>query len=206
MAGRDPERGIDQLRRVDLGVAGLQLPPADVILQRLEQRPALGMPEHRARRLFLEVKQIHLAAEPAMVAFLRFLDLLEIGVKLFLLGERGAVDARQHLAVGIAAPIGAGDLHQLERIADLAGRGHVRTAAEIEPVALLVDLDLLVLRDGVDQFDLEALALVGKHALGVRSRDHISLVNGLSRAMISRIFFSIAANSSGVNGWLRKKS
>ena len=38
------------------------------------------------------------------------------------------------------------------------------------------------------------------------SRDQISLVKGLSRAMISRIFFSIAAKSSGVNGSLRKKS
>ena len=38
------------------------------------------------------------------------------------------------------------------------------------------------------------------------SRDMTSLVKGLSRAMISRIFFSIAAKSSGVNGSLRKKS
>ena len=64
----------------------------------------------------------------------------------------------------IAAPIGAGDLHQLEGVADLAGRGHVRAAAEIEPVALLVDLDLLVCRNGVDQLDLEQLALVAEHA------------------------------------------
>ena len=97
------------------------------------------MPEHRAGRFFLEVEQIHLAAELAMVALLGLLDLLEVGVELLLLGEGGAVDARQHFAVGIAAPIGAGDFHQLERIADLAGRGHVRAAAEIEPVALLVD-------------------------------------------------------------------
>jgi hypothetical protein len=38
------------------------------------------------------------------------------------------------------------------------------------------------------------------------SRDHTSLVNGRSRAMISRIFFSIASKSSDVNGWFRKKS
>ena len=107
-----------------------------------------------------------------MVAFLRFLNLLEVGVKLFLFGECGAVDARQHFAVRIAAPIGAGDLHELEGVADLSGRGHVRTAAEIEPVALLVDLDLLVFRDGVDQLDLEAFAHVGKHALGVLARPH----------------------------------
>ena len=76
----------------------------------------------------------------------------------------------EHFAVGIAAPIGARDLHQLEGVADLAGRGHVRAAAEVEPVALLVDLDLLVCRDGVDQLDLEHLALVAEHALGLVAR------------------------------------
>ncbi len=131
------------------------------------------MPEHRARRLLLEVEEVHLAAELPVVALLRLLDLLEIGVELLLLGEGGAVDAGQHLAVGIATPIGARDLHQLEGRADLAGRGHVRTAAEIEPVALLVDLELLVGRDGVDQLDLEHLALVAEHALGLVARPHL---------------------------------
>ena len=119
------------------------------------------------------MEQIHLAAELAVVALLGFLDLLEVGVELFLLGEGRAVDAREHLAVGIAAPIGARDFHQLERVADLAGRGHVRPAAEIEPVALLVDLDLLVRGDGVDQLDLERLALVAEHALGLVARPYL---------------------------------
>ena len=151
-------------------IAGVLLAAADVVLQRLEQRPAFRMPEHRAGRLFLEMEQVHLAAEPAMVALLGFLDLLQIGVELLLLGEGGAVDAGEHRVVGIAAPIGAGHLHQLEGVADLAGRGHVRAAAEIEPVALLVDLDLLVCRNGVDQLDLEILALVAEHFLGLLAR------------------------------------
>ena len=161
---------IHELGRVDLDIAGLRLAAADVLLERLEQGPALRMPEHRARRLFLEMEQIHLAADPAVVALLGFLDLLEIGVELFLLGEGGAVDAREHLAVGIAAPIGAGDLHQLEGRSDLAGRGHVRAAAEVEPVALAVDLERLAGRNGVDQLDLEQLVLVAEDALGLLAR------------------------------------
>ena len=116
------------------------------------------------------MEQVHLAAEPAVVALLGFLDLLEISVELFLLGEGGAVDAREHRIVAVAAPIGAGHLHQLEGVADLAGRGHVRAAAEIEPVALLVDLERLVGRNGVDQLDLEVLALVAEGFLGLLAR------------------------------------
>ena len=110
------------------------------------------------------MEQVHLAAEPAVVALLGFLDLLEMRVEFFLLRERRAVDARQHRVVGIAAPVGTRRLHQLEGVADLAGRGHVGAAAEVEPLALLVDVDLLVCRDRVDQFDLEVLALVAEYA------------------------------------------
>ena len=86
----------DKLRRIDLGISRLGLPAADVIFERLEQRPAFRMPEHRARRFFLEMKQIHLPANATMIALFRFLDLFQVGVELFLLGKRGAVDARQH--------------------------------------------------------------------------------------------------------------
>ena len=48
----------------------------------------------------------------------------------------------------------------------------MRAAAEIEPVALLVDLDLLVRRDRVDQLDLEGFALVAKNLLGLFARPH----------------------------------
>ena len=46
----------------------------------------------------------------------------------------------------------------------------MRAAAEVEPVALFVDLDLLVCGDGVDELDLERLALVAEHALGLVAR------------------------------------
>ena len=126
-----------------------------------------GVPEHHAGAFFLEVKQVELAPELAMVALFGFLDLLQVRVEVFLLGERRAVDARQHRIVAVAAPIGAGHFHQLERVADLARGGHVRAAAQVEPVALLVDLDGLVGRDSVDQLDLEHLAVVAEHLLGM---------------------------------------
>ena len=157
---------VEDLRRVDLAVVAGQA-PAHIGDQRLEDGPALRVPEHHAGAFLLEMEQVELAAELAVVALLGFLDLLEVSVELFLLRERRAVDARQHRIVAVAAPIGAGHLHQLERVADLAGRGHVRAAAEVEPVALEIDLDRLVAGNGVDQLDLEVLALVAEHLLGL---------------------------------------
>src|SRR5437762_12811170 len=119
------------------------------------------------------MKQIELAAELAVVAPLGFLELLQIRVELFLFGERGAVDAREHRIVAIAAPVCACDLHQLERIADLTDARHVWAAAQIEPVALAVNLDLLALRDRVDQLELEALAHLGEGLLRPLARPRL---------------------------------
>ena len=48
----------------------------------------------------------------------------------------------------------------------------MRAAAEVEPFALRVDLDLVAFGDGVDQLELEGLALVGEQPLrGVAIND-----------------------------------
>ena len=148
-----------------------------------------GVPEHHAGAFLLEMKQIELAAELAVIAFFGFLDLPQIGVELFLLGECRAVDPRQHRIVAVAAPIRARDLHQLERIADLAGGRHVRPAAEIEPVALEIDLDRLVAGNGVDQLDLEVLALVAEHLLGLLAAPHFLGERLVARDDLAHLFF-----------------
>ncbi len=169
MARGLPQHLVEDLRRVDLAVIAGQASP-HIGDQRLEDGPALGVPEHDAGTFLLEVKQVELAAEPAVVALLGFLDLLQISVEFFLLRKRRAVDARQHRVVAVAAPIGTRDLHQLEGVADLAGRTHMRPAAQVEPVALVVNLDRFVARNGVDQFDLEGLALVAEYLFGFLAR------------------------------------
>ncbi len=173
VARRLPQALVEHLRRVDLLIALLVEAAAHVADQALEHLPALGMPEHDARPLLLEMEEVHFAAEPAMVALLGFLQHMEIGIELRLIGPGRAVDARQHRVVAVAAPIGSGHLHQLEGIADLAGRSHVRTAAEVEPVALRVDLQILIFGNGVDQFDLVALTLVVEDTSCARAVPHL---------------------------------
>ncbi len=188
MAGGLPQGLVEHLRRVDL-LIGAGEPPAHVVGQVLVERPALGVPEDDARPLLLEVEEVHLAAQTAVVALLRLRQHVEIGVELFSCVPGGAVDAGEHRVVGIAAPIGAGHLHQLEGVADLPGCGHVRTAAQVEPLALLVDLDLLVLGDRVDQLDLEHLALVGEDLLGLVPRPHLLGEGGVAPDDLAHLLF-----------------
>ena len=124
-----------------------------------------------------------------MVALLSLFDLLEIAVEFFLLGEGGAVNARQHRIFGIAAPVGAGHLHELESISDFSDRRHVRAAAKIEPVALFVDFDLLVGRNGIDELDLEGLTHVAESLLRLLARPGFLCERFVARDDLAHLLF-----------------
>src|SRR4029450_5789412 len=115
------------------------------------------MPEDDAGALFLEMEQIHLTPKLTGVAFLGLRNLGQVGGELLIARPRGAIDALQPLALRVPAPVGPGEMGELEGAANLARRGHGRAAAETEPLPLLVDLDVLPRRDCIDQFNLEEL-------------------------------------------------
>jgi hypothetical protein len=79
-----------------------------------------------------------------------------------LLGEEGgAVDAGEHLAAGVASPVGAGDRSELERL-DPAGRRPVRAAAEVGEGAVAVEgyrVHAVIANQVLDQLDLVVLPL-----------------------------------------------
>jgi len=159
VARRLPQLAVHHLRRVDLDIAAALLLAAHVVLQRGVDVPAVRVPEDLARRLLLHVKQVHLAAQTAMVAPLGLLEEIEIGLEPLAVLEGDAVDALQHLAAAVAAPIGARDAHQLEGIrGHLPGMLEMRAAAEILPVPVPVHAQRLVAGDRLDQLDLEGLA------------------------------------------------
>ncbi len=75
--------------------------------------------------------QIELLGEHPMVAPLRFLDLMQVGLEVLLLPEGGGVDALEHLPVLIATPVRARRMQQLE-IPEVRSVGDVRPSAEID--------------------------------------------------------------------------
>ena len=93
-----------------------------------------------------------------MVALFGLFDAGQIRVELFLLREAGAVDALEHLAVAVAAPVSAGDTRELDGVAlDTAGGVQMRAGAEVDKLALAVEGDDGVLRQVVDELDLVRL-------------------------------------------------
>src|SRR5437762_4137600 len=108
------------------------------------------------------MEQVELAPQAAVVAALGLLEPEEILVELLLAWPGGAVDALQLRIVRVAAPIGAGHAHQLEGLAEAAGRRQMRPRAQIDEIALAVDADLLGGRNLADIFGLVALADAGE--------------------------------------------
>ena len=66
-----------------------------------------GRPEHGAWRDRIQIEQIELLAQHAMITLARFLEIVQMRVEFFLLEKRGRVDALQHLPLLVAAPVRA---------------------------------------------------------------------------------------------------
>src|SRR5207302_1094397 len=135
-----------------------------VLLDLLPERPAFRMPEHEPWRDVLLMEEIELPAELAVIALFSLLDPPQVRILVLFLRPRGAIYPLQHFVARIAAPVRAGDLHQLEDL-ELAGRWHVRAAAQVGEFSFRVqrdrlvrwnrrdDLGFVVLADALEQFD-----------------------------------------------------
>ena len=116
----------------------------------------------------MEHEERELLAEPAVVARSRGLEPREVLVELLLREKDGPVDALEHRVPLVALPVRAGRVRELED-AELARRRHVRAAAEVDEVLLLVAREA-ALGNARDDLDLEriVLGLEDLHGLGLR--------------------------------------
>ena len=157
MTGPFPQAPVEDLRALDLLVARLAVDLAHVLLDDLPDLPALRVPEHQARCLFLHVEQVELLAELAVVALFGLLDAQDIGGQLLLVGPGRAVDALQLLVLGVATPVGAGDAGQLEGLEETRVR-HVRAATHVDVFLVVVEAHGLLVGHVLDQAQLVVLA------------------------------------------------
>ena len=171
VAGLLPQGLVENLRPLHFLVAVLAIDAAHVLLDLLPQRPALGVPEHSAGRVLVDVEQVELTAELAVVTLLGLFQHVQVGVLVFPLGPGRAVDALEHLVVVVATPVGTGHLHQLEDL-ELARGRHVRATAEVDEIALAVQANLLVFRNGGDDLGLVLLAHALEQLDGVVAAQH----------------------------------
>ena len=153
------KRFLGDVRGGDAAIAVFALFLQRQEFQLLADHHAVGHPQRQAGAdIRREGEKLKLLAQLAMVAFLGFRQTLEIGVQLLLVAPGGAIDALQLRVPGVAAPIGARDLGQLEGVADLGGGAKMRTAAEIVPVAMPIDRNVFARRNAFDQLGLVGLA------------------------------------------------
>ncbi len=143
VAGDLPQLAAHDVRREDHIVAAADAFVAHPVFHRLADQAALGMPEDQARaRDLLDGEQVELLAQHAMIARLDLFQPLEVRVEILRVEEGGAIDALQLLVLLIAQPVRAGDGRHLERL-HAAGRRHMRPAAEVGEVAVLVQRNLV---------------------------------------------------------------
>ena len=156
-----PLAGVHHLRGLDLAIAAAVHLAAHIRFQLAPDAIALGMPENAAMRFFLQVEQVHLAPQLAVVALGGLFQPVEMRVELLLVEPAGAIDARKLRILLVAAPVCARHPHQLEGLrVELAGAGQMGAAAHVEPVlAAPIHRQVLALGQFGGPFGLEAFAL-----------------------------------------------
>src|SRR5262249_41803903 len=100
-----------------------------------------------------------------VIALLGLIELMEVSIELLLARPGRAVDTLKHRLRRVTSPIGASNLEQLEPLADLSRRSHVRPAAEVDPVALRIGVELIAFGHRPAQPDFEGPPLLLEHLL-----------------------------------------
>jgi hypothetical protein len=148
-----------------------------------------------------QVENLELFADPAMVPATRFFELVLVFGQFFGGFEEGAVDSLKLRILFAAAPVGAGDAHELE-CADLAGVADVAAAAEVREFGVRALRDAAFFQVG-EEVELEGLTgplLVG---LGLAQARHHEPVLPF---MDFRMRASSHTRSSGVSDRGSRKS
>ena len=156
MAGDLVKLTLGHERRLGQQVSVRLLDILDPALQQLNDARTLRQQNGKALADAVDRREVfQFAAQLVMVALEGFCLLGQILVKLFLLRECDGVDSLQHLALGVAAPVCAAALRQLDGVAlDAAGGVQMRACAEVGELALRVERDVRIFGQIVDQLDL----------------------------------------------------
>ncbi len=150
-----PKTAVNHLRGVNFYIAAILLTAAHVILQRRVYAPPIGVPKHLTWGLFLHMEQVHLAAQAAVVALFGFFQESQMRLEVIAVFERDPIDALQHRAVAVAAPICACEFHQFKRISgQLPCVLQMRATAEVLPIPVPIHPHGLIFGDHPNQFYL----------------------------------------------------
>ena len=156
-----PQFAVNYLGGVYLNIPTSALFAAHVVLQFGVDAPAVWMPKYLARCFFLHVEQVHFAAQLAVITFGGFFQHMKVGFELFFAGERHAVDALQHRAIAVAAPVSACDGHQFKAVTrHLTSVLKVRATAEVLPFAVPIHAQGFIAGNTLDQLDLIRFAAI----------------------------------------------
>ena len=157
MPGLLPQGFVNDLRTLDLLVPVVAVDLPHVLLNTLPQRPTLGMPKNQTWCVVINVEQVQLASQFAVIALFGLFNHGQVLLQLILAGPGRAINALQHLILVIAAPVSAREFHQLEEF-KFAGARHVRAPAQVFKIAFAVERNIFVGRNAGNDLGLVVLA------------------------------------------------
>ena len=156
VSGRLPKLSVQQNGRRNLLISFSVMQLSPIIDQDILQDHSLRQEERKSRAFLHEREQPHFLSDPAVIPLLRFLNPVQMLLKLFLVGIGRSIDTGEHLILLAPSPISARKARELKRLY-IARMRQMRTRTQIHEVSLFIEADNRILRKVFNQFHLVRL-------------------------------------------------
>ena len=161
VAGALPQLTVEHDGGGDFHIAVLLVDLSPVVQKGVFQGHSFGKEEGEAGTLVPEHEQAQLFPQFSVIPLLGLLDFRQVLVQLILLGESNAVDTLEGLPVGVSPPVCGVAGGELDGVAlNPAGGVQVGAGAQVGELPLFIEGDHRILREIMDQLQLEGLPLL----------------------------------------------
>ena len=184
-----PQTVVNQLRRANFQIAVRTLQTLHIGLDSLINCPAFGMPEHHPWSFLLEMEELQLFTNLAMVAFLSLFQSLKVLIQGFFITPGGTINTLQHFVLGVTTPIGSGNGSQLERL-KFSSIGDVGASTEIDEFALAIKRDIFIAMNAANNLNFVLFAHPFEHGNCITPAHQRTMNRQIFQHNLAHFFFN----------------
>lgn len=133
----------------------------------MENIKEFGVKEKEERKILMEMEKVNLEEKEEVVEIIRLIKNMEIGLKVIIVWKGGEVDEGKNRIIGIEEKIRERKINKIEWIEDMKSGRNMRKEEKVEKVKMIIDIEVMKGRNGIEKIEIVDLEIVGKKMFGI---------------------------------------